>query len=368
MITAEQMKSKLSTVAELRERLGMTEPLTSTSFQTEPDAPPVFKLPSGFNSGLKEAPGESLTMAHVQVGGMDKQLTKDALLQATSLIGLTKDYICRTPAEFLEPQTNYWFSHRGEEMKLFFIGDTGLAFSKGSINPFSNLELLDVVTDKITAEYKIGADELLVDFKVTHDLRYTAFRLIVPESIRTIHSQRSGGVEDDWSLGIDVSNSLTGEKPLELAGYLFCWTCANGATSTHATSGHYNRRRQGGDQESALAFAANNVEEIIGSLDHELESVAELATKPLNVAGELSDTVQSLFTHYRVPLGPRESILAALIESDDITSYGLMQAITQAANEPGLSATVVASLLRVGGDLSFSMSSRCDTCHRFQDF
>jgi hypothetical protein len=284
-------------------------------------------------------------------------LTKDAALQATSEIGLTQNYALRTPGELIQPHVNYWMSTK--QLKLLTNTGVALATTKPNVTPISNLSLLEQALGGIKEEF--GKDtEVLVDYKRHHDLRLTNFRLIVPENQRSIKSARSDE-SDTWSLGLDIQNSLTAEKALRLRGYLFAWWCTNGATSTHATSGNYSRKGSP-SEDQALEWARASVDGILGGLEHELDNIESLTG--MDLEGEVQQAVFDIFERYKVPGPARESILASLIEANDLSMYGVLAAITQAANDETLSPTVVARLLEIGGDLPSAASGRCKSCHR----
>lgn len=356
-IVAEDMK--LLSVETLAQELGSTEPLTGVEFHPDGEMPVQFTLPSGWNSGLKEEPGTYQTLATVSLGGTEYSLTKDAILQATSLIGLQRDYVMRTPGALVAEHLNYWMSHvPNKSYRLLHRQDQGLAFTKGSVTPISNLGLLEKAVDGLRNQY--GSDtEILVDYKRHHDLRRTNFRLVVPEKRRSMKSHRSQ--DDEWSLGLDVQNSLTAEAPTTVRGYLFAWWCTNGATSTHATSGAYSRKGSPSPEE-ALEWAGNAVDDILGGLEHELDSVEDLIDIPIE--GEVNATLHDIFSRYKVPAAAREDIISELVETDDLSMYGVLAAITQAANHADLSAPLVARLLEVGGDLPGTATGRCVSCHR----
>jgi len=359
-ITAESMKDKLLSVDTLREILAKTEPLTEHPFTLDASLPVSFTLPDGWNLGLKEKPGSTKTDASLSLDGDTFSLTKDAVLAATSLIGLTKDYVSKTPGHLVMPHLNYHMGHMPtKEIKLLAREDEGLAFTKASIKPFSNLDLLDKVLDGIDSKY--GKSDVMVDYKLHHDLRQTAFRVIVPDNVTVIKSGRSGGVEDVWSTGIQVRQSIIGEKALQLQGYLFAYWCTNGAVSTHASSGAYNRRTQG-QTAGVYDWARQSVDEILGDLEHELLAVEDL-TK-ISVAEDINVVLTDLFQTYKIPTELREAIILHMVESDDLTMYGVMQAITQAANNANISENVRIHLMEIGGDIPANTSDRCSHCHR----
>ena len=355
------MREKLLSVDEVLERLAPTEGLATVDLPTPDEGTAQFILPEGFNAGLKEAPSVQVTDARISVGGIEHRLAKDALLAMTTAAGITREYVCKIPAELLEPHLNYWWQQGTFAFKLLTNANgDAIAAVKENITPFSNVRLVEQTVDAIRE--KMGDVEVLADYKFQHDLRATHIRLIVPDSVRTIHSQRHGQQQEDvWSTGIEIRNSIIGEKPLSLRGYQFAWWCTNGATSTHASSGNYNRRTQGQGEET-YEWARGQVDAILGGLEHELDAVSDLVGVQLE--GGVAQVTQSVFERYRVPLASREEIISHLVNSDDLTAYGLMAAVTEAANRPDLPFGQVASLLDIGGDLPHAMGDRCANCNR----
>lgn len=358
----EQVRPKLLTVDQARERLSVTEPVGEVLFPTTGKSAEVakFHLTAAWNTGLANAAGTDVVGVTVTIGGQEYQLTRDAMLEATSYIGLTKAYVSKTPAQLIEPNVNWWYQNRPGELKALVSGDRVLAFTRPTIHPFSNLRLLDTALEGIAGVY--GAGEVLVDYKFQHDLRQTAVRLIVPAHVRRPRE------EQPWSAGVQFRNSLSGEKPLTLEGYLFCWWCTNGAVSTHAQSGAWNRRSGGQDDESVTEWARHAVDEILGGLEHEFDALDELANTPIPFVTEdgvpdAGAALVDVFEQYRVPLESREAIIEQMVNQDDMTMYGVMQAVTQAANGD-VRENVRQSLMEIGGDLPRANATRCATCRR----
>jgi hypothetical protein len=352
------VKKQMLPLAQVRSDLAATEPLEQEAFPLSGGSKNVakFKLEPDWNQDLGEVEGMDPVGAFVKIGSQEYQLTKDAILEAGSLIGLPKVYLSRTPANLMQPHLNYWFSNKDRELKILSSDGRGLAFTKASINPFSNLRLVDQAIEGI--EKKYGKGEVWVDFKYMHTLRHTAVRLVIP-------AEEHGVKEDTWCTGIQIKNSLVGESPLQLQGYLFCYECTNGATSVHADSGAWNRRRGGQDEDEVMSWARTAVDDILGHLDHDFDAVEQLAS--VDVPEEsVNRTMDDLFRTYKVPLKARESVIKQMVEQDDLTMYGVMQAVTSAANPEGTPESMRASLLEIGGSLPAATAKRCPKCSRIQ--
>lgn len=354
----EDVAKKLLTLDAARARLASTEPLAQYTFPMHGAEAPSFHLNAGWNVGLASKAGTETVDASIKVNGQEFYMTKDAVLEAASNIGLSRQYLSKTPAALIEPHLNYHYQHQERECKILASNDLALAFTKATINPFSNLQLLDGAVDKIHERF--GADtEIFVDFKFHHDLRLTRVRLILPGDVTKI-------TNDKWSTGLQIQNSLTGSATTGLRGYLFTWACTNGMISTHASSGNWNRKRQG-QSEDVYDWARESVDGIFDSLGHELESVAEIASQPL--LQPLEGVLQDIFRTYKIALAARPLIIERLVnrqaESDEpLTMYDIQAVVTSVANELEAPETMRNSLMEIGGDLPRAYAERCNTCHR----
>lgn len=367
-INVDEMRDKLMSVTTLKEKLEPTEHLAEYEFQTVADEANhvTFEFPNGWQEEIKDKSVDPMTIssATVNLNGHEFSLTKGAALKATSLIGLEQAYVLNTPGELIAPQVNWHYQHGGnkkKDMKLLASNDNGIAFVRGSIHPFSNVELIDAVLEGIQDKY--GTDDVLVDYKFNHDLDKTNMRLVVPTRSHNVTSARTEQAGNDpWSVGIEIKNSVTGQSSLELSGYLFAWWCTNGCTFNHVASGKY-RRKPSLSPQDAYEWARYSVDEVLGDLEHEFDSIDSLTQVPLE--GELNDTLGNMFERFRIPVETRQTVMANLVESDDLSAYGLMNAITAAANDEEMSPAAVGSLLNAGGQVAHVMGERCEVCHRF---
>ena len=361
-LTAEEVgKYMLMEVDDFREVLKPTDDLSQIPFVAD-GADISFTFEDGWNQNLDGVEGTDEVAATVQVKGAEYPLTLDALLEATSLAGLPMKIVRETPSELIQPIVNYRFGDAPDRaLKLLTAQGRGVAFTRESISPFSNERLLDEALESINKIY--GDVPVYVDKKAHHDLRRTAFRLVVPDHSRTIKSGRHSETEegDVWSTGVSVQNSLIGAKPLMLKGYLFAWWCRNGATTNLAETGQYHRKKQG-QGDTVYDWARDTVEDILGGLEHQLDQVASLTDVSLD--GSLAEVTAEVFAKYRVPMNARSSIMDNLVNSDDLSGYGLMNAITAAANDGDISENVRATLFDIGGFIPHAMGEICASCHR----
>lgn len=350
MVTINDMKSKLLTLDEVKERISATEPLSQKLVHSEDKI--AFAFDPTWAIGLETKKGTDSVDAVIRINGTDHQMTKDSVLQAGAAFGLPGKYASKLPHNLLESQLNYWFS-AGMGEKEFNMLSTGAdqrvaAFARPTINPFSNQILVNEVVNGIQEYY--GDSEIFADYKFHHDLVRTDIRFIIPEAF---HNINGGGLSDVptaeldvWSGGVHLSNSLIGKSQTSLDTYLFRWWCTNGATTVLPDVGTFSRRGEH-QEEDVYEWAANAVDEVLGGLETQFGRVQALTG--LNAAGNVQDIIQEIFTTYSVPVSQRQGVINTLVESENLSMYTIMNAITQTANEEGLSPDRVDKLLRITG-------------------
>jgi hypothetical protein len=364
-ITAADMESKLLTVDQWVEIVTPTENLENVTVPLDGTGGlTVFSLPSGWNIGLKEKDDTDLTDALMRVGDDEYKMTKTAILSVATAVGIPASYVYKTPGPMIQSHLNYWATHSTDVTMKFLAkpttaGKEMLAVTKEGITPFSNLDLLDRTLGVVRERYGVENHDLRVDYKSHHDLSITSLRLIVPEAFRTIETQRSEG--ERWSAGVQVRNSLTGKKPLSANGYLFAWACTNGMITQHA-AGKYNRKIMGQNVTDVLNWTSEAVDAVIQSMEHEFDAIEALREE--SVEDSVAKVLADIFKTYKVPLRVRNRVMDALLESEDFTYFGIVNAITQAANDADLPEHFVTAIMEVGGDVAHSVAARCNSCKR----
>lgn len=361
MITLGDVRDKLLTLDEARKLLAPLEAMGETDFEMG-GGQIVFRLPDGWNDGLADREGAEATDAVADIDGHEFPLTKDAVLAASSLIGITREYMSKTPGGLMEPHMNYWYENGDKKLKLIYRPDgVGVSFCRSALSTFSMDRVIEQTLDKIYGKYGPNT-EVLADQRLEAGIRNTSVRLLVPETERSVPSKyASEEGNDPWSVGIALQSSLTGELPLSVSGFMLRYTCTNGATTEHSASARH-RRRRGEEVEEVYQWVGQEVDAILGSLEEEMRAVEELTRMPLE--GEIGPTLQEMYRTFRVPVASRAAITEQLVESDDLSAYGVMQAVTQAGNDSSLSAAEVSRIWSVGGSIPHVLGGRCPNCHR----
>lgn len=352
-VTVEDMKSRLLTMDQVRERLSITEPL-STDIVTA-DSKVKFQFDAAWEQELDALDNTDLVGGSMTIAGTESRLTKEAVYQAAAIAHVPVSLVKSTPAHLIEGLLNYHFNAGiKNEQKVLIVKDNIAAFTRPTVVPFSNLALLDHALDGIRHRY--GADvEVLGDYKIHNSLSQTDVRLIVPEHERTINDSGLGdiptGEGDRWSAGIHLVNSFTGKKQTALEAYLFRWWCTNGATTRLDEAGTWSRRANiGAAEQEVYEWARASVDDVLGGLEHRFDEIQALTM--LNVTGaSTADVLREIFATYEVPVSQRDTIRDTLLGSERLTMYTIMNAITQAANDPDLDGRRADRLMRIGGEI-----------------
>lgn len=354
MVAFAEMKDRLLTLPQVREKIEATEPLSTTFLSS--DAKIAFKFEPDWSLGLEAKTGIETVNAAVTVNGTEHPLSKDAALQAGAAFGLPGKYAERLPVNLLESHLNYWYGGgMGEsEFNMLATGDAAqvAAFTKPSVQPYSNRVLLDNVLDGIEKRY--GGTEVFADYKLQHSLVKTDIRLIIPEVEREIidggMNDVPAGSGDLWSGGLHLTNSLIGKSQTKLEAYLFRWWCTNGAITTLDDVAAWSRRKN--DEEmDVYEWARISVDNVLGGLESEFDKVQAL-TRLRVPDGEAATVIREVFSNYDVPVSQRQPIIDRLIEANNLSMYTIMNAVTETAN--GLSQDRADRLMRIGGSIPSS--------------
>jgi hypothetical protein len=359
MITLADMKDTLLPLEGVKSVLAETEPLAEFNLE---ENNVKFTVGDSWNHGIEAKDGYALVDAHVSIGGTELPITKDALLQAAGLCGIPAAYSRKTPGFLLEPHLNYWYGYQGignRPAKILSANGKASAVTRQTIQPFSNIRLIESVVEGIEQRY--GNEEILIDSKFHHGLAGTHVRLILPSSGFTVED--TDVEEDQWFLGLNLYNSLIGKGQTSLNGYLFRWVCSNGAVDTRASSGVWTRSAAG-DGTGVYDWARDVVNSILDPLEDSRESLQAMAYQ--SIEGDVNQILSDLFEDYKLPARDRKKIIANMVEEDDLTMYSLMQAVTSVANDSTMDPMEQLKLMSVGGDLPHTSSHRCESCRRIK--
>lgn len=350
-ITLDQVKEKLVPLETIQNQLAKTEPLSSTHISGSTGV--KFHFEPDWATGFDAADDTEVMPVTMSFEGGERQMTKEAVVQAGANHGLLAPYLKSLPAHLTEKLFAYHYNGgMGQKAyNVLSVSDVVSAFTRPTLVPFSNLQLLESTVAGI--QQKLGKDvPIFADYKWHNSLVKTDVRLILPHSTRTMEDTNMDDVpdhgQDVWFKGIHLSNSLIGKTQTGLEGYMFRYWCTNGATTELEGVGAWNRKVSG-QNDDVYAWMQEQVDEVLGGLEYRFDQVQGLSR--LNVAGNVTDILKQIFEDYAVPVSQREAIQLRLLEVENLTMYAIMQAITQAANEADLEDKRRDRLMRIGGAL-----------------
>lgn len=359
---AGEVTDHLYTLDQAQDILARTEPIAQSSLYVSESV--GFNIADDFAENWSAIEADDLIPAFMTANGREMQLTKDSLLDLTSLMGMGRGkYPSSLPGKGpagLEAQMNHWYKGGlGEkEFKILEINGIARAVVRGGLQPFSNLQVMDNALAAIRARYGANA-EVFVDKKMIHNLDKTYMRLVIPEQTRVM--ERTGTDNDTWSAGVQWKNSLTGSIPTAMDGYMFRYWCKNGSIDVrNEAGGSFSRRGAAGQDDSVYEWARDSVDSILGGLEGALDHVQSLVD--VTVDGEAHNVLDGIFADYNVT---NSDVKANIIENmlnnpGNMTMYDVMQAITAAANDEDLDPAQAERLMRIGGDVSSRGAARCN--------
>jgi len=351
-VTFEDMQSKLLSLEEVAQVLQKTEPFSNEPIDSESKI--RFRFDDEWSHGVDSLWDTELVNASMVIDGVERRLTKEAVFQAGANFGLPNSYMRKLPSSYVQGLLNYHYSNGmgSNSYNVFVIQDNIAAFTRPTLRPFSNLQLLEESVAGIRDLY--GADTpIYADYKIANSLQRTDVRLIVPAQERIMRGTEMddvpAGEDDTWMSGVHLSNSLIGKGQTTVEAYMFRWWCTNGCTTTMPGIGTWSRRSNGQDEGDVYQWARESVNEVLGGMEYLFDQVQALTQ--LNVSGDTADVLREIFSQYEVPVSQREAIMQRLLSLSTITMYSIMQAITQAANDPALEDRRKDRLMRIGGAL-----------------
>jgi len=350
VVTLEQVKENLITENEVMERLGKLEPLGSVALTK--DSKVKFEIDPEWSLDVDTLEDSDPVKVHLTIDGQERQLSKEAFFQSAVNMGLPMSTVKRVPHDAVQGFLNRTYRDSGKEYNVLSVDGLASAFTPPTIIPFSNLELMERVLGSIRSTY--GSDsEVYADFKFNHSLTRTDVRLIVPAEFRRMQDTHMDdvphGQEDDWAAGIHLSNSLIGKSQTTLQAYMFRWWCSNGCTTKLESVGKWDRRSNVHHTDEVYRWAAEAVNEVLGGMEERFDQVQALTSLEVQ---DPATALNEVFGHYSLPARQRNRILDTVVSTSDLTMYTLMQAVTEAANDPALSPGDVNRLLHVGGDFA----------------
>jgi len=263
--------------------------------------------------------------------------------QLASWAKIPKAYYDRMRTEapdLLAANVNTWLQ-RSEDKRLVRTLDGHVrAFLSDRYRPIDNYEVLEAALPVMLEHLEMQ----VLSAQITERRLYV--QAVTP---RVEDEVRPGDVVQ---AGLLLSNSEVGCGSVRVEPMIYRLVCSNGMITGEALRKYHVGRRLGGDgaepyhfykddtrQADDRAFALKVRDTVAAALDDDLfrEHVALLreSTQRALPARRTPDAVREVTRRFGLSQDEGESVLARLIESGDLTQYGVANAVTSLANDVG---------------------------------
>ncbi len=250
----------------------------------------------------------------------------------------------------LETNVNTWFNKKPRKQMVRTLDTTARAYLS---NSYARMD--DDVFAEVVMQAMVNVPGMkVVSTAITEERTHIK---IVSEQI-----QRDVKVGDPVQFGLAFANSEIGLGKLSGSLLVYKLSCLNGAVSPDdAFAATHLGKRQGADHDGIYALdtvAADAKATILKLRDYAKELLSErridaVVAKMKGLMGiplaSPAEAVQVLGKSHGLTDNERGSILTHLIKGGDPTMWGLMNAVTASAQDPGLTYTRATELEQIGG-------------------
>lgn len=230
---------------------------------------------------------------------------------------------------------NHWFEKSPETRLIRTLDNRVRAFLSSSYRPLDNFKLVETVLPKLQ---KLNAT--IESSEITERHIY----------IKAVFNQIEGKVEkgDIVKMGLIVSNSEVGCGSLKIEPMVYRLVCKNGMIVADSGIRKYHIGRRN-DEDNAQEYFRNatriaddkafwmKIKDVIDATvnkDHFAKIVADLQhakSQPLMV--DPIDSVKKIQNNYRMTDDESKSVLTHLIKGGDLSTYGIIQAVTRTSQD-----------------------------------
>lgn len=272
------------------------------------------------------------------------QLTDHAHGQIAERVGIPKRYYDRMKSEapaLLAGNVNHWFKETPERRMIRTLDGQARAFLSDRYHRIDHEQIADAVLPVLMEDGGHGA---VISCCVTDAKLY--IQALFP---RLEAEVRRG---DPVQGGVIISNGEIGNGALDIRPMIYRLVCTNGMITGHIAEdarlrrNHVGRRMESGEDYSVYCDETLKADDRALSLKIR-DSIRALAQPQLfaRILAELRDAAQQppvgnpiaavseLGKSYPIAQGERDSILMNLIRGADYSKWGMVNAITETAND-----------------------------------
>ena len=262
--------------------------------------------------------------------------------QIAAKLAIPKPYYDRMLAErpeLLAQNVNSWLHGERKANMVRTLDGRVRAFLSDKYRPLDN----DLLAESVLPQL-LSADVQVLSAEITETRLY--IQCITPR----VSGNVPGRVGQIVQAGLTISNSEVGAGAVWFANMLYHLICLNGQVGTTNFQKYHIGKRLGNQDGAELVDFSDTTKRLDDkafmsalqdmtrsalsqlSLDRELKMLGEAGRREIGAAA-LTDTVQEIGKRYALKEAEQESILTRIIKGADLTQLGVMQAVTNLAND-----------------------------------
>ena len=259
-------------------------------------------------------------------------------------VGIPVSYAKKCPNEMLLPHLNYWYGSASGKIKFFLQNERVVGSTIISGKHHTSLEILDEV------EKAIGKECILGYQNNTTSLSQDIFSIITDKSFAATPGDTLFG-------GIEIQNSIDGERNLELSPFIFRQVCSNGMIAAE----HIARWKRSSTENFGV-WVQNMSRSAMDKLELEFGQIRKLSEVAIEGEEQAVNALQSIFRKYGISVKTQKEIIAEVQSSGVESMYDLWNSFTFVGSHSlELSVGSARDLRIIAGHLSREVSL-CSEC------
>lgn len=279
-------------------------------------------------------------------------MTSDALAEMAKAVGIPEGYANRCPKDMLFPHLEHWYKGGVQGKVRFFTKEgkiIGCAPSTSSYH--TNSEMLEQV------EKAVGKEHILGYYQPYSSLDHSLYAVVVDKNFEVSTGDMLFG-------GIEIQNSILGERSVEIAPFIFRQICVNGAIVSE-NIGRWSRKSEDSNFASWVQGASVSS---LQKIDGEFQRIKRLTEVPIGENPE--NTLRSLFLKFGIPVRTQREIIGEAVSMNNgegpKNMYDLWNSLTYVASHSDkVSISSARDLRCVAGDFvhEINVCSHCGSLY-----
>jgi hypothetical protein len=261
--------------------------------------------------------------------------THRQLAQATGIHGTYYSKMRREAPELIAVNVNHWLQHQGSRTHVLrTLGNTARAYLGGGYEIIDHDQMLEVLYPELQ---KLSSDLELLSTNITEQ------RLYIKLAFPRIEGEVRKG--DIIRSGVTITNSETGEGGLNVYPANFRLVCLNGMTRMEEGERHMIRHSGSKFRELGQILArdraAIKLQQFMENFSKAHDEVHFQRTldkmrrsTEMRIEVSTNELMERARKHFGLTQAEQVQALNHLLLDEDLTAYGLTNAITRTAHDP----------------------------------